>query len=267
MQTTKTLLLALAALLLTGPVRAEEAAAPPASPPPEARTEAPAPPAPPEAKTEAPAAPAPREARIEPPAPADPREVRIPPEDFEIVSRSSGPVNYYSVVSDESGAFIRAAYQPPYKTAVVGVPIPEDQRRSIARLRWKWRARVLPENGDECADGRGDSAAVVYITWKRGLRWYTIKYVWSAVGAKGRLCDKKRNPFVAQDTVIVESGGPLNEWRGVEIDPDFEFRKHFEGGDPEASVPNLIGLGIMSDGDQTRSRSEADFGGFSYRLR
>lgn len=235
MRTTKTSLLALAALLLAGAARAEEA------------------------KPEA--------ARLEPPPAAEPREVKIEAEAFQIVSRSSGPVNYYSVVRDPAGDYVRAAYKPPYKTAVVGVAFPEDQRRSVAKLRWKWRVLALPKDGDECADGRGDSAAVVYITWKRGLRWYTLKYVWSAVGEKGKLCDRKRNPFVAQDTVIVESGGPLNEWRGVEIDPDFEFRKHFEGGDPKASVPGLVGLGIMSDGDQTKSPSEADYGGFSYTLR
>jgi hypothetical protein len=122
---------------------------------------------------------------------------------------------------------------------------------------------ALPAGGNECADGNGDSAAVVYVTWKRGLRWYSLKYVWSSVGPKGSTCDRKRNPFRAQDTVIVESGPPLGEWRTVTINPDIEFRNHFEGGDQQASVPNLIGVGIMSDGDQTKSPSEADYADFA----
>ena len=49
----------------------------------------------------------------------------------------------------------------------------------------------------------------------------------------------------------------------MELDPDAEFRKHFEGGDPNADVPDLQGLGLMSDGDATQSPSEADFGFFT----
>ena len=68
-------------------------------------------------------------------------------------------------------------------------------------------------------------------------------------------------------TIVVDSGPPLNEWRSVEIDPDEEFRKHFEGGDQRAEVPDVIGIAIMTDGDQTASASEADYGGFSLVLR
>ncbi|MEO7096250.1 MAG: DUF3047 domain-containing protein, partial [Polyangiales bacterium] len=124
------------------------------------------------------------------------------------------------------------------------------------------RAVTLPVGGDECVSGKGDSAAVVYVSWKRGLRYYTLKYVWSAVSTKGAVCDRKRNPFVAQDTVVLESGGPLREWRNVSIDLASEFRNHFAGGDATAEVPDFIGLGLMSDGDQTKSDSSADWGTF-----
>jgi hypothetical protein len=144
---------------------------------------------------------------------------------------------------------------------VLGYVIPEADRRAT-QLRWTWRAMTLPSGGDECVSSRADSAAVVYVTWKRGLRYYTLKYVWSAVGRRGSVCDSKRNPFVAQDTIIVESGGPLGEWRSVEIDLAKHFRHHFAGDEPNAPVPDLVGLGLMSDGDQTRSESAADYGRF-----
>ena len=54
--------------------------------------------------------------------------------------------------------------------------------------------------------------------------WRVVK---SESGA-GSVCDSRRNPFVAQDTVIVESGGPLGQWRPVEIDLAEHFRHHFE---------------------------------------
>jgi hypothetical protein len=189
------------------------------------------------------------------------REIPIDPNGFQVISRESGPVNYYRVIPDPE-PFIRSMYRPPLETTVLGYKIPESKRRSIAEIRWRWRANELPTGGNECEKGRGDSAAVVYVTWRRGLKWYTVKYVWSAVGPKGTTCDRKRSLFSAQDTVIMESGPPLGEWRGVHIVPDTEFRNHFEDGNPNAAVPDLLGLGIMSDGDQTNSNSSADFGGF-----
>jgi hypothetical protein len=47
------------------------------------------------------------------------------------------------------------------------------------------------------------------------------------------------------------------------LDLRAEFRKHFEDGDPEAEVPDLFGVGLMSDGDQTKSHSSADFADFT----
>jgi hypothetical protein len=201
-------------------------------------------------------------ATAEPGRGADPvRELRVDLRAFKVIERDSGPVNYYTFVSG-SPPYIHAAYRPPYDTTVLGYAVPEAMRAKVATVRWKWRAVALPRGGNECADGPTDSAAVVYVTWRRTLRWYSVKYVWSSVGPKGATCDRKRNPFRAQDTVIVESGPPLGEWRTVVISPDVEYRNHFEGGDASASVPDFIGVGIMSDGDQTQSPSEADYADF-----
>jgi hypothetical protein len=199
-----------------------------------------------------------------PPAPS--REVAIDARLFRIVSGESGPDNYYTLIQAPEPHW-HAAYRPPFKTAVLGYAIPEGNRRSVARIKWKWRAVVLPKGGDECTEGKGDSAAVVYVTFRRALRWYSLKYVWSAVAKKGASCARKRNLVRAQDTIVVDSGPPLNEWRSVEIDPDEEFRKHFEGGDLRAEVPDLVGIAIMTDGDQTASPSEADYAGFALVLR
>lgn len=187
----------------------------------------------------------------------------LPARAFRLVERASGKVNYYSVQPGPP-AHVRSHYRPGLDTAVVGYPASDAQARA-QKLSWRWRAITLPNGGDECKAGRGDSAAVVYVSWKRGLRYYTLKYVWSAVGTKGAVCDRKRNPFLAQDTVIVESGAPLNEWRSVDLDLHAEFRKHFEAGDQNADVPAFFGVGLMSDGDQTASASSADFADFVLR--
>jgi hypothetical protein len=101
------------------------------------------------------------------------------------------------------------------------------------------------------------------VTWKRGLRWYTLKYVWSTLDAVGAVCHRIRNPFVAQDTVVAESGPPLDSWVVETIDLRGDFRRYFEQGNATADVPDLVGIGVMSDGDQSHSASAADFGGFT----
>ena len=51
-------------------------------------------------------------------------------------------------------------------------------------------------------------------------------------------------------------GEPVQK-RDVEL-----FRQHFTNGDPRSEVPELQGIGLMSDGDQTGSISAADYAGF-----
>lgn len=198
---------------------------------------------------------------------AEDASIRLPMPDWRMVDRESGPTNYYVLHRQKPFPFIRASYRPPFETAVFGVQVPDEERSRVRWLHWKWRAITLPAGGNECVRGKGDSAAVVYVSWRRVLRWYALKFVWSAVGPKGAICDKKSNPFMAQDTVILETGAPVNVWRDETIDLDAEFRKHFAGGDPNASVPDFMGVGIMTDGDQTQSISVADYAEFSLRRR
>jgi len=192
-----------------------------------------------------------------------PRELAIDVTQWRVVERESGPDNYYTAFHDPGIAFVRAQYRPPMETTVLGFQLPDQVRSTAQTMRWKWRALTLPRGGNECDEHKADSAAVVYLTWRRALRWYTIKYVWSSVGPKGATCDRKRNPFMAQDTVVLESGGPLGAWKGEEIDLREEFRKHFEDGKADADVPAFVGVGIMSDGDQTQSESAADYADFA----
>jgi hypothetical protein len=186
----------------------------------------------------------------------------IEPSAWRVVESKSGPVNYYSTVREGGASFVRSQYRPPLETVVLGFQTPDADRSRARKLKWTWRARTLPVGGDECVSGKGDSAAVVYATWKRGLRYYTLKFVWTTLSKQGAVCDSKRNPFVAQDTVVLRKGR-LDGWQTEEVDLRRAFRKHFADGDTSAEVPDFVGIGIMTDGDQTRSESSADFGRFT----
>lgn len=190
--------------------------------------------------------------------------VRAPVEKWRLVESESGPVNYYSVQRDADRSFIRGAYQPPHKKAVFGFEMPDSGRDRVKRLDWSWRAIQLPQQADECNPKKGDSPAVLYVTWKRMLKWYSLKFVWSASRPPGTICDRRRNPFVAQDTIVLRSGGPLGVWQHESIDLAQEFRKHFEDGDAGADIPSLIGIAVMTDGDQTKTESTGDYADFVF---
>jgi hypothetical protein len=186
--------------------------------------------------------------------------VRADPERWRIIDSQSGPVNYYTIQRDAERTFLRGSYQPPNKKAVLGFEMPEKSRERVRRLEWSWRAIKLPVQGDECTKGKGDSAAVLYVTWRRFLKWYSLKYVWSTTRPPGTICDRRRNSFVAQDTVVLESGGPTGIWKRESLDLTREFREHFGDSD----VPPLMGLGVMTDGDQTKTESTGDYSDFVF---
>ena len=181
---------------------------------------------------------------------------------FEVLERDSGPVSYYSIIEDPANPFIRGVYTPPLETVTLFADVGDGLRNGVERIRFRWRPWVLPIGGNECTNNRGDAAANMYIAWKRGLRWYSVKLVWSSEGKTGVTCRRTRNLFVASDSIVLHSGPPVGEWREEEIDPAALFREHFEGGNPNAEVPELQGIGILTDGDQTHSMAAADFGGF-----
>jgi hypothetical protein len=185
----------------------------------------------------------------------DLRQVRKLPDE-------SHSYDYYTLARDSHGVFIHAEYEPDNLAIRRGFEVPAEHSREHHRLRWRWRALVLPEGGDECESSKRDSAGSVYVIWRRGLRTYGLKYSWSSVGKLGAICDRWNNPIIKGETIILRTGGPLRTWVNESLDLDQEFRNHFENGDPEAKIPRLIGIAILTDGDQTHSPSSADFGTF-----
>jgi hypothetical protein len=175
---------------------------------------------------------------------------------------SSGPEVYYRVADGPEGPLLRGSYHPGMETVTMGIPIPGALAHRARRLRWSWRARTFPDHGDECRAGRGDSAASVSLAFKRGLKWYILKYVWSSVSPLGAVCDRKRALLLARDTIVLESGGAPGTARREVVDVRRAFIDHFADGDQHAEVPDLVGIGVMTDGDQTRSESGADWTGF-----
>ena len=121
----------------------------------------------------------------------------------------------------------------------MGYEIQSDADKEAAQtLRWSWRAVTLPNGGNECADGKADSAADVYVFWKRGLRYYSLKYVWSAVGTKeapSATSAETRSPRATRSSS--SRAGPSTPGSPSRSDLKAEFRKHFADGKADADVP------------------------------
>jgi hypothetical protein len=176
---------------------------------------------------------------------------------------SSGPAVYYHVLGDAPDApVLQGIYRPGLETVTMGVEVPQAMRQRAQFLRWRWRALAFPEGGDECRAGRGDSAASVVVAFKRGFKWYMLKYVWSPSSPLGATCDRKRSLMLTRDTIVLERGGAPGTWLTERVNVRQAFRDHFADGDPEAPVPDLVGVAVMTDGDQTHSESGAEWADF-----
>jgi hypothetical protein len=122
---------------------------------------------------------------------------------------------------------------------------------------WRWRVHTLPKDANDCGPGFTDSAASVFLAFKAGLKLMVLKYVWSTTGTPGDSCQSTRGWFFDRDTTLVEVGGPLGVWKSVEVDPRADFAKHY--GVKLEDVPDLVAIGMLTDGDQSDSPAEADY--------
>lgn len=123
-------------------------------------------------------------------------------------------------------------------------------------LSWTWRVDSLVENEDLRTKQGSDAAARVYVyfeTW--GLPWQkrSIDYVWSANLPVGTVLDSAFSS--SSKIIVVESGAEhLGQWRHVERNIEDDFKLCFG-----KSVPDVIGIGVMNDADNTNQYALAYF--------
>jgi hypothetical protein len=192
--------------------------------------------------------------------PLGPNQAEIDLKTFKVFKEDSGPVNYYTVVSEADGRMIRATYSLGLASVVLFAPVPDIARKRVTKVSWRWRVHTLPRDSNDCGPGFEDSAASVFIAFKSGLKLMALKYVWSTTGTPGTVCRSQRGWFFDRDTILVQVGGPLDVWKSFDVDPRAEFTKHFDV-KPE-DVPDFVAIGVMTDGDSSHSLAAADYADF-----
>ncbi|HXV61886.1 MAG TPA: DUF3047 domain-containing protein [Vicinamibacteria bacterium] len=123
---------------------------------------------------------------------------------------------------------------------------------------WRWRIRAVPRDADERVDERADSAAGVYLTYRRrlGLVPETVKFVWSGRHPKGTLF---RRPGMGMPWTLVAGSGEADErWQRVVYRIADVYEKTF-GGD---AGERPLGIAVLSDANETRSFAAADYDDF-----
>ncbi|RMD86399.1 MAG: DUF3047 domain-containing protein [Calditrichaeota bacterium] len=123
-------------------------------------------------------------------------------------------------------------------------------------ISFKWRAHKLPVGGDERYGKTVDSAAGLYIVYKKklGLIPESVKYVWSTTLPIG---STMRRSGVGKPWMIVAESGDkhVGEWRTYVFNIYEAYKKTF-GGDPPDKV---LAIGILSDANSTHSQAYADY--------
>jgi len=123
-------------------------------------------------------------------------------------------------------------------------------------IEFRWRARALPPGGDERFGDLNDSAAGIYITYKKkmGLIPVTAKLVWSTTLEVGSAT--QRSGMGRPWNVVVDSGeAHLGEWRTHLINMLEVFKATFGGKPPQ----HAIGIGILSDSNSVHGNAYADY--------
>lgn len=122
-------------------------------------------------------------------------------------------------------------------------------------LRWRWRARVLPDGADETKGETNDSACGVYVVFGK-MTGTALKYTWSTTLPEGTVHEKKPDKLVMK---ILDSGPKhLETWRTHCVHIPTEYQTLL--GRPMDRPPT--GLGILTDGNAVQKPAACDYDDF-----
>ncbi len=125
-------------------------------------------------------------------------------------------------------------------------------------LRWRWRVQKFPPRAKILDSSLSDAPAQVYVLWRHFPIYYVIKYFWSTSEAVGLQLHQSSLFFGQLFGEILRCGGPTGEWHTETRNILEDFRREFHTSPPG----DVRGIAVLSDGDETKSESEADYDDF-----
>jgi len=191
-------------------------------------------------------------------------EVKIPVTAFVKIDTLSGKNsdNYYSIQKEAAGEpFIHAHYLPPGGPTRLGCRL-SDTLTDATTITWQWRVHLPPQGADERVAKKNDSGAAIYLLFKNGFQTQIIKYVFSTQLPQGTVMRKDPlYPFQRMYVVVSDSWNEKEKdvWKKVTVNIKEDFMRLYG----TKTCPPVLGIGIMSDGDETKSEVIADYGRFT----
>jgi hypothetical protein len=130
--------------------------------------------------------------------------------------------------------------------------------REFPVLQWRWRAVHFPTGSDERENGRNDSVLGLYVIFGQVPFIKTIKYVWSdrlPVGA----CFPSPHSSTTRIMVVRSGRSQQGAWVTESRDVLADYIQIYGEGDKN---PVALGIGLLTDSDDTRSRAVGDYAEF-----
>ena len=181
--------------------------------------------------------------------------------------KQAAPV--YKIVEEGGKKFLRASTVNVNNSIQIGKGNLKWDIKTHPYLSWEWRARILPEGGNENISEKNDSAAGLYVVYQtksipfvgwqyQPANW--IKYVWSSTLPVGTVRARKisKAGFNLEGRYVVVASGKqdLGKWITFKRNVVDDYQKYFGSKPPYKSMM----LGILTDSNDTKSTAEADYG-------
>jgi len=163
----------------------------------------------------------------------------------------------YSIIEEEDNSYLSANSRITDNFIIreINVDIVE-----YPYLNWKWRARTLPKDGDESVKKYCDVVASLAVVLNASrIIPRSIKYSWSTTLKKDSLTN---SPFAIWpskcDIHVIESGDSNSgKWKSEKINVLDDYKIFYKKENVKSKI--IRAIVIMSDSDNTKSISEADY--------
>lgn len=165
--------------------------------------------------------------------------------------------NMYKVRDENGNRYLHAAEDG--SSTIIRKQLSEWDANEYPVLSWRWRARVLPKDGDERIGSRNDSSVAVYVVLDQNFVGVpkTLKYVWSTTLPVGTY--HRRDGIGRPHVIVLESGkDKLGRWVEESVDVHADYVRIFGKNPPRKAV----GIGILTDGNATGTDSQGDYDDF-----
>jgi hypothetical protein len=125
-------------------------------------------------------------------------------------------------------------------------------------LSWSWRPLTFPSGADE-RTGANDSPLAVYllVPYSRIRGPKAVKYIWSERVPVGTQLSSNGG---LTKVLVLRSGRPAQpgQWVDERVDALADYKRLFG----EAATPKPAGIAVLTDGDDTHSRSGGEYADF-----